>query len=149
MTRHLVLTLGAALALTACTRAGLPTPGPQAPTLRAQARAAAAWTTKLLVNGEPAWDYMSARVNETWTFTVEGPHMSQIRWESDARISGAPNQATIRVTFPAGLRMYEVRCTVRSQQGETSQHRVGVLMPPPPTPLPTPPLPPFPLPPRP
>jgi hypothetical protein len=149
MTRHLVLGLGAALALTACTRAGLPTPGTLAPSLRAQARATTAWTTELLVNGKPASDYMSARLNETWTFTVDGPHLSQIRWESDARISGAPNQATIRVTFPEGPSMYVVRCTVRSQQGEVSQHRVGVLMPSRPTPLPTPPLPPFPLPPRP
>jgi hypothetical protein len=149
MTRHLALGLTAALALSACGRSGLTVATSPAAAVRAQARPATASTTTLLVNGQPASDYMSARVNDTWTFTVDGPHLEQIRWESDARISGAPNQATIRVTFPQGLNMYVVRCTVRNQKGEVSQHRVGVLMPPRPTPLPTPPLPPFPLPPRP
>ncbi|MEB3327946.1 MAG: hypothetical protein VKQ33_01800 [Candidatus Sericytochromatia bacterium] len=144
MTRPLALSLLAALTLSACGRPGLPAAPLQATALRPQARPAATWPTKLLVNGQPAADYMSARVNETWTFTVEGAHLEQIRWESDARISGAPNQASIRVTFPQGPTMYVVRCTVRNQQGEVFQHRVGVLMPPRPTPLPTPPLPPFP-----
>ncbi|MEB3198009.1 MAG: hypothetical protein VKP62_12480 [Candidatus Sericytochromatia bacterium] len=146
MTRIVLLGLAATLTLAACGRAQTPSTGPKPAGLRAQAKPAAqaAWATRVLVNGEPAWDYMSARENDTWTFTVEGAHIEQIRWKTDARMIGAANASTIKVNFPRGMNLYEVRCNLRSQKGELAEHRIGVLMP---NPFPQPSLPPNPLPP--
>jgi hypothetical protein len=141
--------VGLLVTLAACGRSAAPVTGFKPSLVRAQS-IQADWQTQILVNGEPAADYMSARVNDTWTFSVEAAHIEQIRWESDARISGAPNQATIRVSFPRGPNMYVVRCKLRSQSGQTAEHRIGVLMPAPgPSFPPNNPLPPAPFPPRP
>jgi hypothetical protein len=146
---RLLVALGFLVSMAGCGRAVTPLPGMKNVSVRSQATKSE-WKTQILVNGEPASDYMSARVNETWTFTVDAPHIEQIRWESDAWISGPPNQATIRVTFPRGLNMYVVRCKLRSQSGQTAEHRIGVLMPAPgPSFPPNNPFPPLPVPPRP
>lgn len=146
---RVLVALGLLVTLAACGRPAAPLAGLKAGAVRSQS-SQSEWKTQVLVNGEPAADYMSARVNETWTLTVNAAHIEQIRWESDARINGAPNQATIRVTFPQGPNMYVVRCKLRSQSGQTAEHRIGVLMPAAgPSFPPNNPLPPVPFPPRP
>lgn len=132
-----------ALLLAGC---GLPrpvAPGTTTAPLRAQARVEA---LRLLVNNQPAADYMSARHNETWTVAVAGPTPARVRWQTDARLIGAPDQPSVRVNFPWGPNLYVIRCVATLADGQTLEREVRVLMPAPAPSMPPNPLPPLPVP---